>query len=122
MYHFCKLNILGQEYNLITKKYNEDPAFKNDNIIGYQRGLTKQIVICDPHSHPDYKNEPEEIIEELINITLRHEIVHAFLDESGLRDNAFAYDGSWSRNEEMVDWIALQGPKIYAAWMAAKAI
>lgn len=116
------MDILGQKYEIIFKKYDEDPVFKNDNAIGYERGLTKQIVICDPHSHPDYKDESEDVISELIKTTLRHEIVHAFFDESGLQDDASAYDGAWSRNEEMVDWIALQGPKIYTAWMAAKAI
>ena len=40
--------------------------------------------------------------------------MHAFLNESGLIDNAF-YDGSWATNEEMVDWIALQMPKIVKA-------
>ena len=38
---------------------------------------------------------------------LRHEIVHAFLFESGLAENS-----EWAYNEEMVDWIAKQGPKI----------
>jgi hypothetical protein len=31
-------------------------------------------------------------------------------------------DIGWAKNEEMVDWFALQGPKIYAAWKEAGAI
>lgn len=45
--------------------------------------------------------------------TLRHEITHAFLNESGLSDNANQYRHSWAINEEMVDWIAIQSPKIF---------
>lgn len=48
---------------------------------------------------------------------VRHEIVHAFLKESGLDCNS-----DWARNEEIVDWIALQGPKIMAAWTEAGCI
>lgn len=40
---------------------------------------------------------------------LRHELVHAFLYESGLSCN------SWGDNEEIVDWIAIQLPKIFKA-------
>ena len=45
--------------------------------------------------------------------TLRHEIIHAYLSESGLSANASHCCGSWAENEEMVDWFAIQSPKIY---------
>lgn len=48
-----------------------------------------------------------EKIELLSDKTLRHEIVYAFLHESGLSSNS-----EWAMNEEIVDWIALQLPKI----------
>lgn len=51
--------------------------------------------------------------------TLRHEIVHAFFNESGLADSSSTVEGAWAKNEEMVDWIALQGPKLCAAWKEA---
>ena len=41
---------------------------------------------------------------------LRHELIHAFLYESGLAEN------SWARNEEVVDWIAIQAPKLLRAF------
>lgn len=44
--------------------------------------------------------------------TLRHEIIHAFLTESGLHGNTYNVDGGWAMNEEMVDWFAIQSPKI----------
>ena len=43
-------------------------------------------------------------------------------DQSGLADSALNPDMAWSKNEEMVDWFALQGPKIYKAWQEAGAV
>jgi hypothetical protein len=51
---------------------------------------------------------------------VRHEIVHAFLMESGLDESSNPAD-AWATNEEMVDWFARQGPKIYKAWKEADA-
>ena len=48
--------------------------------------------------------------------TLRHEIIHAFLNESGLSDSSNQFDGEWAKNEEMVDWFAIQAPKIFSAF------
>jgi len=31
-------------------------------------------------------------------------------------------NGAWARNEEMIDWFALQGPKILKAWQEAGAL
>lgn len=42
---------------------------------------------------------------------MRHEIVHAYLYESGLAENSLSV-ANWATNEEMVDWIARQFPKI----------
>ena len=44
---------------------------------------------------------------------LRHEIIHAYLSESELSANASHCYGSWAENEEMVDWFAIQSPKIF---------
>lgn len=41
---------------------------------------------------------------------IRHELIHAFLTESGLREQC-----NWA-TEEMVDWIAAQFPKILVAF------
>jgi len=46
------------------------------------------------------------------NKIARHEIVHAFLYESGLDCNSLK-QYNWAENEEMVDWFAIQGPKIF---------
>lgn len=49
--------------------------------------------------------------------TLRHEIVHAFLAESGLFNNTYNVEVGWAMNEEMVDWFAIQSPKIFKIYL-----
>lgn len=116
------INILGTEYSIIIKKYRDDEVFERRSIDGYHDGLTKQIVCCDMSTYKNWEHEAQETIEAAQKETLRHEIVHAFFHESGLADSSFSVDGAWAKNEEMVDWIALQGPKIYKAWKEADAL
>ena len=116
------VNILGTEYTITVKKYEEDEAFERLSIDGYCDGHIKAIVICDISTYKGWEHEPKETLEIAQRQTLRHEIVHAFFVESGLASSALGIDGSWAKNEEMVDWIALQGPKIYKAWQEAGAL
>ena len=44
---------------------------------------------------------------------IRHELLHAVLFESGLSCN------SWGENEEIVDWFAIQFPKLEALFQQA---
>ena len=116
------VNILGTEYTITVKKYEEDEAFERMSIDGYCDGHIKTIVVCDMSTYKGWEHEPKETAEIAQRQTLRHEIVHAFFDESGLASSALGIDGSWAKNEEMVDWFALQGPKIYKAWKEAGAL
>ncbi len=116
------VNVLGTDYSITVKQYDEDEAFARDGICGYCDGMIKKIVLCDMATYPGWEHEPVETIIVAKRQTLRHEIVHAFLDESGLQANTANYDGGWSNFEEMVDWFAIQGPKIYRAWGEAGAL
>lgn len=116
------VDVLGTKYEIIVKQYDEDEVFARRSIGAYCNGLTKQIVLCDMNSYKGWENEDVETIEACNKENLRHEIVHAFFNESGLQDSSFIYDGAWAKNEEMVDWIALQGMKIYVAWKQADCI
>lgn len=116
------VSVLGTPYSVEVKRYDDDAFFQDGGYVGYCDFHTKRIVLCDLKSHKDFKDDPEEKLRIIMKATLRHEIVHAFLDESGLQDSAITYDIAWAKNEEMVDWIALQGPKIYQAWKEADAI
>lgn len=116
------VNILGTEYSVTVKKYDEDEVFKRRSICGYCDSWTKQIVVCDMSTYKGWEYDLPETIATAQKETLRHEIVHAFLDESGLGDSSNAVDCAWSKNEEMVDWIAIQGPKILRAWQEVGAV
>lgn len=115
-----KVNILGTEYRVTMKKYSDDPEFGERSISGYCDGELKEIVLCDMATWPGWDKENVRRRDALHKQVLRHEIVHAFLCESGLDDSSLAYSGGWARNEEMVDWFASQGSKIYKAWRDMK--
>lgn len=105
------VNILGTEYKIITKPRESDKRL--DGVDGYCDGYQKLIVVSDM---AEYKTDPKETIDITRKQIIRHEIIHAFLDESGLNYNANVCGSAWSKNEEMVDWIAWQFPKIYKAY------
>lgn len=98
------MNILGTEYEVIRDDTGNNPKLKNAN--GYCETYSKKIVI---DYGKDFINDPDNLekFEEFQAKVLRHEVVHAFLHESGLDHNS-----DWARNEELIDWIALQLPKI----------
>ena len=116
------VNILGTPYEIIVKKYDEDEAFERRSIVGLCDGYVKEIVVCDMHTYKGWENEAEKTVVAAQKQALRHEIVHAFFDESGLMDSSSMVECPWSKNEEMVDWIANQGMKIYKAWVEADAL
>lgn len=114
-----KINILGTEYEIIKKKYDEEEAFERRSIDGFCDDYTKEIITCDMHTYKGWEHEADKTIKECEKAILRHEIVHAFFSESGLKDSSFVYDGAWAKNEEMVDWLATQIPKIHKAFQEA---
>lgn len=108
------INILGDEYQLIITNEKEEPRLRE--IGGFCDNTSKKCVVRDfVHEESTLLDKDNLAIEVQRNI--RHEIVHAFLLESGLDENS-----EWARNEELVDWIAIQGPKIWKAWQEADAI
>ena len=117
------VNVLGTKYSVLLKRYEDDEAFSRNKWVGYCDENTKEIVVCKLLSHPGWNGDctpkSAEVSEKQ---TLRHEIVHAFLDESGLSYSALQYGSAWAKNEEMIDWFAIQGPKVYAAWQEAGAL
>ena len=56
-------------------------------------------------------------IEPVQKKTLRHEIIHAFMFESGLDECS-----TWGVDESLIDWIALQFPKMLKAFEEAECI
>lgn len=87
--------IMGVEYEIKHETIETDPELKGlDGYVDWK----KKIIVLNKDS---------------TNATLRHEIIHAYLHESGLSYNSGSAE-AWAVNEEMVDWFALQLPKIAA--------
>lgn len=109
------INILGTEWTIVQRRESEDPVLAR--LAGYCDWTTKQIVVeCDATSDGSLGD-----MDCYYRKVIRHEIVHAFLFESGLYENS-CEASEWARNEEMVEWIARQGQKIYAAWKEARVL
>ena len=117
-----KVNVLGTEYSIEYKDYDDDPAFIKHGIDGYCEQDTHKIVVGDLHTFPSFEDETEEFIRACMKHTLAHECTHAIFNESGLQDSSAVFDGPFARNEMLVDWIAIQGPKLYKIWQEAGAL
>lgn len=100
------INIMGTDIRVEFRKTADDKKLSNAD--GYFDHSTSMIVVLIPE--PD-ENSVEDL-ERYQKKVLRHELMHAFLHESGLSANSVGVD-AWATNEEMVDWFAIQSPKIF---------
>ena len=107
------ISVLGVKYAIKQKSEKDDDLLKTRD--GYCDWTLKEIVVC--RGAEGTLQDMEAYIRKVI----RHEIVHAFLLESGLHECSGGTD-AWAANESMVDWIARQGQKIYKAWEQAGAL
>ena len=117
-----KVNILGTEYKIITEKISENEILKKNHWAGCCNEYLHEIVIADMTEEEYFPDMTDKEKDEFRKCTLRHEIVHAFLNESGLSANTLIAQDGWAKNEEMVDWIAVQFPKILEAFKAVNAL
>lgn len=107
------INILGETWKIEIHSEEEDPLLKNAD--GYCDWTVKTIVV--EREISGNLNSMEEYMKKV----LRHEIIHAFLFESGLAECSGEAE-AWALSESMVDWFARQGKKIYETWLSAEAI
>lgn len=107
-----KVSVLGTEYTLI-----EDNDTNNQRLAaagdGYCDTSIKECVVDEmiattPTAKADLQSYKKSVI--------RHELIHAFLYESGL-DAC-----SWAKEEEMVDWLAIQSPKLMQVFVEVGAL
>ncbi len=121
-----KIDVLGTEYEIFTvnpyEKIHGQQSLDEQGLGGYCDDDLKEIYIADMKQAKGWENERNIKISERHKSVLRHEIVHAFLNESGLSWDSYVYSNGWAKNEEMIDWFAAQGKKIYEAWKSANAI
>lgn len=98
------VNILGTTYTLREQSSDDNPKMKDSS--GLCETYSKELIIDPIKDEPDnYSN-----IDAYKRRVVRHELVHAFFDESGLRGEC-----KYAVNEELVDWIAIQLPKLTKA-------
>ena len=110
-----KINVLGTEYSISFKDDEEvckDMGVPVGECGGYCNAYNHSIVIA----RLDKCEDGDTVREALQKESMRHEITHAFLNESGLSANANGTE-CWAKNEEMVDWFAIQSPKIYKVFV-----
>lgn len=104
----CKVNILGTEYSIqFVQKFPDRLNEFQEIADGLCNSYNREIYINNKRN----QEMTDEGFELLQKKTLRHEIIHAFLFESGLSSNT-SYCGAWAESEELVDWMAIQYPKI----------
>lgn len=105
-----KLDILGTQYDFSLSNAKKDAGLIDNG--GYCDGFAKRIVINDYY----IENDPNSIqdIPAYDRKVRRHEIVHAFLYESGMTH--------WAENESMVEWIAVMVPRMIRAFHCVDAL
>lgn len=104
-----KINVLGTAYTLAHTAYTKDPLLINN--AGYCDRSSKRIVIASSYTPSASACANSDVMRAE---TIRHELVHAFFIESGHE--------RWSCDEDLVEWIAIQFPKMLTAMDAAGGI
>lgn len=114
----CNVNILGTDYRVIFKNREEDKKLEKLN--GYMDPTIKEIIVNDLKADEEDEMAVKNM-EYVRRSALRHEIVHAFLYESGLWSDSATVE-AWGTSEEITDWIALQAPKMFRAFWQVGAL
>lgn len=109
-----KVNILGEVWKIKFKNAKKDSRLKTAD--GYTDRTIRTIFIVKDRGNSGFHN-----YDEYQKSIIRHEIIHAFLVESGL-DNNWQHADQFGHDETMVDWVAMQFPKLQKAFLEAGAI
>lgn len=104
----CKVSILGTEYSIKFGNESQYPGLSG--IDGYCDSSIKEIVVDDmKKAEGDVSSKGDLGFYQ--KSCLRHEIIHAYMEESGLAHN-FEHKPI-GIEETTVDWFAIQSPKIF---------
>ena len=96
-----KVFILGREYEFYETTPDKDPVLKNAD--GY---CDKSTAVCVIDARREKELNDLDDMDSHKRKVSRHELIHAFLAESGLVEQC-----DWAC-EEMIDWLAYQFPKM----------
>ena len=108
------VKVLGTDYSVIFANEQEEPRLCN--VDGFCDDSAKEIYVDDMSKASQLLDSKKDLLA-YRNKVIRHELTHAMLSESGLQS-----ESDWARNEEIVDWIAIQGLKLYEAWKQAECL
>lgn len=111
------VDILGSKWTI--KYVDDDPAFEQSE--GFTNDAAREITIENVKISDDpllYDMQSQYINQKRV---LRHELIHAYLYESGLGDSSNNCD-AWAVNEEMVDWFARNIPKMIVTFKELKCL
>ena len=109
-----KISILGTEYTIL---FDVSPEEMPEGADGCMDQTIRTIKIAPIEKDRDTVQD----IDSYKKKVLRHEIVHAFLYESGLWSNSGSSD-CWGQDETITDWIAIQSPKLFETFRQAGCI
>lgn len=112
----CMVDVLGTVYRVFLDVPEAEDEILN-SCAGYCDKTSHRIALCakEPDANLDDYDEYRKQ-------SLRHEIVHAFLFESGLGGDAVWHMPGQEHPEQTVDWIARQFPKLLKAFQQAGAM
>lgn len=109
-----QINILGSPWNIYYRSPKDDKTLKDGGFDGYCDKTTRTIVVTSENGNlGDFKIYQKAV--------LRHEIIHAFMYESGL-GSSWQHAEQFGHDETAIDWIAMQFPKLLQAFKEAKAL
>ena len=109
------IDILGSAWRVQFRDQKQDKSL--EECAGYCDASESLIVVKVPEKDALSLGNLENYQKKV----LRHEIVHAFLFESGVA-HCSSYSENWATNEEMVDWFAIQSPKIFKVFREQKLV
>lgn len=104
-----KINILGTDYSIKLIK-DKDESMKASRSDGYVDTSVKDVVVQDSRHLKGGSYQDDQTV--YFKHLMRHELIHAFVYESGNKG------ADWNM-EEMVDWLAMQFPKMLEAFQKA---
>ena len=111
-----KVDILGSEWTVHLIDRNSDNRFDKFNADGFCDYTTNSIDVANYPGQGNPGSEDYSISDGRVQIKhcIAHEMVHAFMFESGLSAD-WEHPSHFGQDETVVDWIAWQCPKIMEA-------
>ena len=112
----CSVEVLGTKYDLfLDVPEDKDPILNECS--GYCDKTVKRIVVIDKAKESNLGDWTD-----YRRTIMRHEIIHAFLFESGIGGDCKWDVVGEEHPEHMVEWISMQFPKLIRAFQTVGAL